>query len=249
MKATAARQPFSSCSTAINRAAVGENRLLAALSEEELRRLSVNLKPIRFKRGAILFRAGETVENCYLPLSGIISLLSNTADGKALIIGMVGDEGLAGITGLLRPRVAPYEVMAQTEVYALRVKSNVLAAEFARAGHFQQAVLRYFHLLLFQISQSAVCHRFHTVERRLARWLLVAADRLHSDEFSLTQKCLAHLLGVPRTNVTMTASQLQNKRMISYKYGKIKIVDRRGLEMAACECRAAVKRETDAFYQ
>lgn len=229
------------------RSLAGENRLLAALSEDEIARLLSELKPVRLKKRTLLYRAGDAVRYCYFPLSGMISLLSTAENGKSVIINIVGDDGLAGIAALLEPSITPYEVMAQIPVTALRVRADVLRKEFRRSGGFQVLVMHYFRRLLLHISQSAVCHSFHTVEQRLACWLLIASDRANTNEFSLTQQCLSQMLGVPRTSVSTAAHPLQQRGLISYKRGKIKLVDRRKLEQTACECYRIVKRESGDF--
>jgi CRP-like cAMP-binding protein len=220
-----------------------ENRLLKALPENELERVLSESTLVSLKKRQILYSAGDTIKFCYFPLSGMISALSTTQSGKSLILGIVGNEGFVSAAALLQPPAAPYEIMAQVETHAVRIKAELLREEFKRGGEFQQLVMSYLHQILSQISQSAVCHRFHTVEQCLACWLLISADRIQMDEFSLTQQCLSQMLGVPRTNVTRVAAQLQNTGLINYRYGKIKIVDRQKLNRAACECYQVVKRE------
>lgn len=220
-----------------------ENRLLKALPENELERLLSESTPVLLKRRQILYSSGDTIKFCYFPLNGMISVLSTIESGKSLILGIVGNEGFVSAAALLHPPVAPYEIMAQVETRALLVKAEVLRTEFKRGGKFQQLVLSYLHQILSQISQSAVCHRFHTVDQCLACWLLISADRIQMDEFSLTQQCFSQMLGVPRTNVTMIAAKFQDVGLINYRYGKIKIVDRQRLEKAACECYQVVKQE------
>jgi CRP-like cAMP-binding protein len=220
-----------------------ENHLLKDLAEDERSRLLSESTFVRLKKRQILYSAGDTIKFCYFPLSGMISVLSTTESGKSLILGIVGNEGFVTVAALLQPPVAPYEVMAQVETSALRIEAEILREEFKQGGKFQQLIMNYLHRVLAQITQSALCHRFHTVEQCLACWLLISADRVQMDEFSLTQQCLSQMLGVPRTNVTRVAAQLQNTGLINYRYGKIKIVDRQKLNRAACECYQAVKRE------
>ena len=218
-----------------------ENRLLAALPEDERSHLLSEATLVSLKKRQILYYAGDTIKFCYFPLSGMISVLSTTESGKSLILGIVGNEGFVSAAALLQPPIAPYEIMAQVETRALRIKAEILREEFKRGGKFQQLIMRYLHQILSQISQSAVCHRFHTAEQCFACWLLISADRIRTDEFSLTQQCISQMLGVPRTNVTLIATQFQNAGIINYRYGKIKIVDRQKLKGAACECYEVVK--------
>ena len=226
-----------------------ENRLLNALPEDERSRLLAESTPVRLKKRQILYSAGETIKFCYFPVSGMISVLSTTESGKSLILGIVGNEGFVSAAALLNPPVAPYEIMAQVETRALRVKVEVLREEFKQGGEFQQIIMNYLHQILSQISQSALCHRFHTVEQRFATWLLISSDRVNSEEFSLQQDCIGRMLGVPRTNVSMTANPLQQRSLISYSRGRIEIINRQRLKQVACECYRMIKRETATLYQ
>jgi CRP-like cAMP-binding protein len=226
-----------------------ENRLLKALSEIECSRLLSNSTEVHLKRRTILYHSGDKVEYCYFPLSGMISLLSTTANEKSVIIGVTGNEGIVGVAALLPAASAPYEIMAQIPVNALRVKASVVRKEFKQSERFQQLVMNYLHRLLLQISQSAMCHSFHTVEQRLACWLLISSDCLHSDELSLTQQCISNMLGTPRTNITMIANALQEKGLIYYNRGIITIVDPEALEQTSCECYRILKNQIDEFYQ
>jgi CRP-like cAMP-binding protein len=226
-----------------------KNQLLNALPKDERSRLLSEPTLVSLKKRQILYSADDTIKYCYFPLSGMISVLSITESGKSLILGIVGNEGFVSAAALLHPPVAPYEIMAQVETYALRIKAEILREEFKRGGKFQQLVMNYLHRILSQITQAAVCHRFHSVEQRFACWLLISADRVNSDEFSLQQDCIARMLGVPRTNVSMTANPLQQRGLISYSRGRIEIINRQRLEQVACECYRAIKRETVTLYQ
>ncbi len=226
-----------------------ENRLLAILPENERLRLLSETTEVYLKRRTILYHPGDRVEYCYFPLSGIISLLSTVANEKSVIIGVTGNEGMVGIAALLPEASAPYEITAQIPVDALRVKAGVVRKEFKQSERFQQLVMSYLHRLLLQISQSAACHSFHTVEERLACWLLISSDRAGTDEISLTQQCISHMLGTPRTNVSMIANALQEQGLIYYKRGTITIVDLQALKETACECYGILKNQIDEFHQ
>jgi CRP-like cAMP-binding protein len=217
------------------------NKLLAALPHEEFRRLSPHLELVRLTPGRILYHAGTSVRHAYFPKSGMICLLSTTESGRTIEVGMIGDEGMAGIPIILGSGPAPYQIMVQIAGNALRLKGDVLREEFKRGGRFQDLLLRYTHTMLVQIAQSAACNRFHTVEERLCRWLLVSRDRVHTDTIYLTQEFLSHMLGVPRTSITMIAGALQRQGFIRYSRGKILITDRRGMEAASCECYRVVR--------
>lgn len=230
----------------LNRAQV-QNHLLASLPEDELERFLPNLEPIHLEKGEILNLAGDPARYAYFPNSGMISLLSTTHSGATIEVAMVGREGMVGIPSVLRISTTPYESMIQITSEALKVSSDSLVKEFDRGGTLQKLMLRYTHVLLTQISQSAVCNRFHTVEQRLCRWLLIARDRVDSDFLDLTQEIIAHMLGTPRTGVTMAACALQKQELIRYARGKITILDRAGLETGSCECYQIISEEFERF--
>ena len=221
------------------------NRLLAALPKDEYDRLMAGATRVRLASGKILFEAGEEVRHAYFPLSGMASLLSSTQDGRSVEIAVVGSEGMLGIPVVLSAGRSPYLVMAQLPTEALLIKAGALRSEFDRAGRLRELVLRHALALLTQISQSAVCHRFHSVEQRLARWLLVTRVRAGADSFRLTQEFLSYMLGVPRTTVTATAVSFQRAGLICYSRGAITLLDTRGLEAVSCECYRVVMREIE----
>lgn len=217
------------------------NRLLAALPREEYERLSPHLELVRLPPGKILYNAGEIVRYAYFPRGGMVSLLSITEEGRTIEVGMIGNEGMTGVPVILRSGMAPYQVMVQLAGNALRIRGDALREAFNRGGTLQDLLLRYTHSLLIQVAQSAACNRFHTVEERLCRWLLVSRDRVQTDTIQLTQEFISHMLGVPRTSVTMIASALQKEGLIKYSRGRITLLDRRGLEAASCECYRRVR--------
>jgi CRP-like cAMP-binding protein len=225
-----------------------DNRLLAALPREEYERLSPHLELVRLAPGKILYNAGDIARYAYFPKGGMLSLLSTTEGGRTIEVGMIGNEGMTGIPIILRSEVAPYQVMVQLAGNALRIRGDALRAEFNRGGRLQDLLLRYAHALLIQVAQSAACNRFHTVEERLCRWLLVSRDRVHTDVIHLTQEFLSHMLGVPRTSVTMIAGKLQGQGLIRYSRGKIVILDRPAMEAASCECYRLVREEIKHFF-
>lgn len=216
------------------------NQILAALSRQEYRHLFENLELTQFPRGRIVYDVSETVHHAYFIMGGIASLLSVTKEGFTTQVAMVSSEGLLGVPAILGVSKAPYRVTAQLPVSAMRIKSAMLKREFARGGPLQDILLRYVHALITQISQSASCNRFHTLEERLCRWLLIGHDRVKADVIHLTQEALSQMVGAHRTGVTMVASNLQKKGLIRYQRGKIRIMDRRGLEVTACECYGVV---------
>jgi len=219
------------------------NRLLAALSPGEHERFFSRLELVYLTRNKILYNAGDIINYTYFPLTGMISLLSVTEDGRTMEVATVGNEGAIGIPVILRALTTPYEIIVQIPARALRIKSNLLREEFDCGGRLQDVLLRYTNGLLLQVSQSAVCNYFHTVEKRLCRWLLITRDCLQSDTFYLTHELISQMLGAPRSGVTVAAGQLQKRGLIRYSRGKITILNQKGLSMAACECYRIVAAE------
>jgi len=224
-----------------------DNQLLAALPRAAYQRLLPHLERVHIPQGKVLFEVGETVRHAYFPLNCVASLLSMTEEGETVEVAVVGFEGVVGVTIILRVGIAPYTCMVQIPGEGLRVRADVLRAEFGRNGQFQDLLLRYTHSLLAQVTQSAICNRFHTVDARFCRWLLMMRNRVRSDTFNLTQEFIAHMLGTPRTVVTAAANRTQDAGLIRYKRGRITVLDRVGLEAASCECFEVVLRELTDF--
>ncbi|HYP02614.1 MAG TPA: Crp/Fnr family transcriptional regulator [Pyrinomonadaceae bacterium] len=223
------------------------NRLLAALPKKECQRLLTDLEPMKLTFGDILFEPGDNIEHVYFPNNGIISLLSAVGEREHVEVGIVGNEGMAGLPVFMGVNKSRNRGLVQGEGSALRMKAAVLRTA-TRNGNALTALLhRYTHSLLTQISQSAACNRFHLVNERLARWLLMTHDRTEGDEFRLTQEFLSQMLGVRREGVTVAAGILQKQKLIRYSRGQIRILDRAGLEATACKCYEVVKDEYDNF--
>ena len=225
------------------------NRLLAALSPSEQERFFSRLEMVYLTRSKILYSAGDTINYTYFPLSGMITLLCVTEDGRTMEVAMVGNEGAVGIPVILRALTTPYETIVQIPACAMRIRASLLREEFDRGGRLQDVLLRYMNTMLLQVSQSSVCNYFHTVEQRLCRWLLITRDCLQSDTFYLTQELIAQMLGAPRSGVTVAAGQLQKKGLIRYSRGKITILKQRELSMAACECYCLVATEMELLQE
>jgi CRP-like cAMP-binding protein len=223
------------------------NRILDALPHEELERLLPHLTPVRLERGEVVYISGDRIRHCYFPSSGLLSLLSTTENGSTVEVAMVGNEGIVGLPVILKNTMIPYEVTVQIETEALRISAEDLQREFDRGESFHELMLRYLNVLIAEISQSSLCHRFHTLEQALSRWLLMAQDRLNIDNLTLTQEIISHALGVPRTGVTMAAGSLQKAGLIRYSRGKILILDRPRLEENSCECFRIIHDELKQF--
>jgi CRP-like cAMP-binding protein len=223
------------------------NQILSALPRQQYPLLFSNLQPVSLNQGKILYNLADPISAVFFILSGMVSLLSITEDGYTTQVGMVGNEGVVGIAAVLRVSTAPYQVVVQIPGRAMCVRAEVLMKEFSRDGPLQDILLRYIHSLICQISQSAACNRFHTIDQRLCRWLLISHDRAKSDNLPLTQEALSHMLGSSRTNVTKAATALKRAGLIQYRHGNIQVVDRRGVKRLACECYRVITEEIGRF--
>jgi CRP-like cAMP-binding protein len=230
------------------RAAPDANRLLAALPNKDYQRLLPELEQVPLTFGDILYEPDDIISHVYFPDSGIISLLSKVETQKVLEVGIVGNEGVAGLPVVLGVRASLNRCLVQSDGTAMRVKAAVLQKEFKQDGALQRLMHRYLHSLLTQISQSAVCNRFHMVEARLARWLLMTHDRVGSDEFRLTQEFLSNMLGVRREAVSKAAGAFQKREFVNYSRGHITILNRAGLEATACQCYRIIKDESEHVF-
>lgn len=224
-----------------------ENRLLAALPKKEYQRLLPELKEVTLVFGDVLCEPGDIVRHVYFPNNSIISLLSAVAERSTLEVGMVGNEGVAGISVFMGADRATTRSLVQGGGFAMKMKSAALRRESSHTGSLNMLLRRYSHSLLTQISQSSACNRFHSVDARLARWLLMTRDRIGSDEFRLTQDFMSHMLGIRREGVNKSAGALQKDKLISYSRGMITILDNVALEDACCNCYQLIKRESDSF--
>ena len=217
------------------------NRVLASIPSKEFKRLRSHLEPVSLKFGGVIYEPGKAIKHVYFPVDCLISLLTAVDKRRSLEVGMVGNEGMAGMPFILGLGVSSVPAIVQGEGTAMRMASAPFRNEFDRNRPLQEALFRYTYALMAQISQTAACNRFHEAEARLSRWLLMTRDRVHSDEFSLTHEFLAHMLGLRREGVTEAASELKRRKLISYTRGKIEILDVRGLKDASCSCYQIVK--------
>jgi len=217
------------------------NSMLAALPRKQYQRLLGGLESVALTFGEVLYEPGERIRHVYFPNDSLVSLLTLVEGHLALEVGMVGREGMVGVALSLGTDVSPVRALVQGAGTAMRMKSARFSEEIRKSPHLQQEVNRYTGALMAQITQTAACNRFHVVEARLARWLLMTRDRVRSDEFRLTHEFLGHMLGVRRVGVTKAARALQKGKLISYSRGKIRILDQRGLEAACCSCYELVK--------
>jgi CRP-like cAMP-binding protein len=219
------------------------NQLLAALPFKEYQRLEPNLKPFRLEYGDAIFNGGALIKHVYFPLGGIVSLLSAVDERSMLEVGIVGREGMVGLPVFLGVRRSANRAIVQGSGESVRLTTAAFLAECSLQGELPVLLRRFTQSLMSQISQSAVCFRFHSVEQRLARWLLMTSDRVGSNYFQLTQEFLSNMLGVRREAVNKSAVEFHSRGLINYSRGRIKIIARKKLEQAACKCYELIKRE------
>jgi CRP-like cAMP-binding protein len=215
---------------------LGKNRILSGLPPEDYERLAPHLEQVEMPLGQVLYEAGSRIDHVYFPLNSLISLVSQLSDGSGVEVGIIGFEGMSGLSIVLGVETSQHEAMVQINDGAMRMSAQTLRDEFKRGGAMQSLLLRYTQSLMVQMSQVAACNRLHTVEERLARWLLMSHDRCTCDDLPLTQEFLALMLGVRRAGVTTSALALQGEGYIQYKRGHITVTDRDGLEDYSCEC-------------
>lgn len=225
---------------------VSENRILAALPAEEYEQVAAHLERVPLNLRQVLFRPDDELRYVHFPVNAIVSLLTDLEDGSGMEVGLVGREGMVGISAILGG-VETKVATVQGEGEALRLSVGKLREEFQKGGTLQRALLRYTHALMTQISQSLVCNARHHIEGRLARWLLMYHDRLDRDEFDMTHEFMASMLGVRRSGVSEIANRLQERGLIQYHRGRVRILNRKGLEDLVCECYPAVKEKFDDF--
>ena len=221
------------------------NHLLAAVSRRAYREMLSGLEPVKLAYGQVLYEPTGLIRHVYFPIDCLVSLLTAVDNGRVLEVGMVGNEGMVGMPMVLGIGESAVRALVQGGGTAMRMPASRFRLEFNKNIPLQRALFRYTHLLMAQVSQTAACNRFHEAEGRLARWLLMTADRLHTDEFLLTHEFLAHMLGVRRVGVTKAAEGLRRKKLIVYSRGHIIILDRKNLEKTACVCYRIVKKLQD----
>lgn len=216
--------------------AVPENHLIALLPRSNRLRLIAMSQSVRLELGTVLCEPGSPTRQVYFPQSCCISLVGALDSKPGLEVGMVGSEGMLGVQLALRVGVSPWHAVTQGAGMARRVEAAPFRDELARSQPLQRTLNRYLYVQLMQLATGAVCTRFHKVESRLARWLLMSHDRAHSDSFHLTHEFLAFMLGVRRVGITTAAGGLQRRGLIRYHRGEITVLDRPGLIAAACRC-------------
>jgi len=221
------------------------NRLLGLLTREDYARLRPHLQSVPLEYRKSLYRANARIQSVWFIETGVGSLVNTMANGDASEVGTIGNEGMVGLPLLLGDHRAPTSVYVQVPGVGLRMTASLFVRELAQSASMRKVMLHYAHAFFNQVAQSAACNQFHSLRQRCCRWLLMTHDRMHSDEFLLTQEFLAMMLGVQRTGVTAAASALQRAGLIRYIRGNVTIIDRAGLEEESCECYGISSREFD----
>ena len=220
----------------LNQCITPANRLLDGLPEIEYKGLMMKFEIVNLVHKEVLCNAGDKINYVYFPIQSIISLMKHIDAEKTLEVGMIGNEGMLGSTLLLGIDEAPFKAIVQKTGATLRMSATAFNQELEQRLLFKQQLKRYLYLSLSQLVQNAACIRFHVVEERLARLLLMIRDREQSQSFHITQESLAQMMGVRRVGVTIAAGSLQNKKLISYKRGNLIINNNAGLEAISCSC-------------
>ena len=223
-----------------------KNKLLACLPSSDFERLRPVLKTVPLTTRQVLHPLNRQVREVFFLNGGVASVTTVMKDGSMVEIATVGDEGLVGINAFFGGEMLSGETMLQvpdTDAEVMSIAS--FKSELAREGAFHDCVHRYSQGLLMLMMQSTGCMALHGVQERCCRWLLMTHDRVHRDDFHLSQEFLAMMLGATRPTVSVVASTLQKAGLITYRHGVITIVDRKALEAASCECYATVKQHFD----
>ena len=217
------------------------NRLLATLPGKDHRQVLANCEPVELHLAEVISEPGEWIRHVYFPTDSFVSLVTPPNDHTGLEVGLVGDEGMIGTPLILGVEVTPLRTFVQGAGPAWRMTPERFRDALSQSSALQTTLNRYLHVLMNQLAQMVACTRFHMVEARLARWLLMTQDRAHSDHFHVTHEFLAFMLGVRRVGVTKAAIALQQRKLIRYSRGDITVLDRAGLQAAACGCYGAAE--------
>jgi CRP-like cAMP-binding protein len=234
-------------SVSIVRRRLAVNRLLEALPQRQSERMLGECEAVELKFGEILYQPDARIRYVYFPTDSFISLIIPVDNSSNLEVALVGNEGMLGSPLVLGVHVSPLRALVQGKGLAWRMSAAAFTREISRSEALRRGLHRYLEVRMCQLAQAAACTRFHLVEQRLARCLLMAQDRAHSDGFHATHEFLADMLGVRRVGVTKAANALQTRQLIRYHRGEISILDRGGMEAAACDCYHADRETYDAL--
>jgi CRP-like cAMP-binding protein len=219
------------------------NAILSGLNQAEFDALHNASDEIALARGAIIAEAGEAVPYVYFPTGGVLSLVGTTTAGATVELAVVGNEGVASVSAILGNTWRPFRVVTQVPGRAVRVPTAVVTTLVGDGGQLQQRVLEHTHEMIAQVAQSAICNRFHNAKQRLARWLMMTADRAATSELPLTHEFISSMVGGPRSAVTEAAAELRDAGAIDYRRGLVVIRDGARLRELSCECYGILQRD------
>jgi CRP-like cAMP-binding protein len=222
------------------------NQLLAALPKKDYQALQRHLEETPLVFEEILYQPNVLISDVYFPNSGIVSLLAAANEHATLEVGLVGKEGILGLAIFMGVNTSLNRAVVLGAGSAMILKATAFRKECSNGGALPRLLQRYTHSRLTQITQSALCNQFHSVDARLARWLLMTHDRMGDDEFQLTQEFLSNMLGVRREGVSRAAGDLQKRKLIVYSRGRLKVLDRVGLEAVSCGCYEIINDESNS---
>lgn len=222
---------------------IQSNQILSALSAETAERLAAEIEPIDLPHGMQLYRPMEAIEHVYFLDSGVSSIVANLSDGTSVEVGMIGYEGAAGLEVVMGGTESPNECVIQIPGHGRRISTASIRREFESDADLRRPLLVFLRKLSVQVSYTALCNRLHTIEQRLARWLLMSHDRVEGDLLPLTHEYLAIMLGASRVSVSLTAAGFQHLELIKYSRGSITMLDRNAMEEYVCECYHVTQQE------
>lgn len=220
------------------------NRLLASLPKTDFEELERHLEEVPLVFEDLLYKPNVLISDVYFPNSGIISLIAGVNERSTLEVGLVGNEGMVGLSVFLGVNTSQNRAVVQGAGSAMKMKATAFRKTSNHGGVLQRLLQRYSHSVLTQITQSAVCNQFHSLDARLARWLLMTHDRMGEDQFQLTHEFLSNMLGVRREGVSLAAADLQKRKLIRYSRGRLTVLNRAGLEATSCGCYEIIKAES-----
>ena len=224
------------------------NRLLARVGKQEFSGLAAHLEDVTLRQKQVLYEPGQPIEYVYFPAGGVVSLLTVMRDGTGIETATVGNEGMVGTPVVLGAESTHNKAICQIPGNAKRMPAKALAEVIEHAPPLRRLLGRYVQGQTIQFTQGVACNALHSVEQRCAKWLLMSHDRVEGDWFPLTQQFLAQMLAVRRASVTKSAGKLQKAGVIAYSHGKVTVLDRKGLEAAACECYGVIVREFERLF-
>lgn len=221
------------------------NHILASLPAAEYRRVFPKLSAAAFRRGQSLYEVDKQIDYVYFPRNGVASMVARLEEGGTIEVATIGNEGVVGLSAYVGNGRSVMEVFVQIPGDAVRLRADIFRRVIQGSPAWRDVIRRYSQALLTQVGQSAACNRAHSTSQRCARWLLMSHDRVLGNEIALTQEYLGEMLGVRRASVTQVAGKLKRRKLIDYHRGKIRVLDRKGLEKAACECYEFIRLHQD----